>query len=367
MGDEFSTNFENYQCKMLKPGTKVRFLNDTIEGEVTRELSGDRLEVRDSYGFLHQASRKELVPVEFMLDEEAAMEKAEAISLLNTEPETIPKDAVRRGSATRLIQYFEPDDTIYGVLELKDPGSPLISDVEIWLVNTTEMHLSFLAVREAGDLRSHPVLGQSGPRSEFLIGLFSQDQLYRMDGLEFQFILYSTREFRHRQPMIKHMELRPGDLLEAAANRSGNLYDQTLKVPLLVLREDAADVQRLIRRFSVDEEELRSARPSRKEKGRGNFTILSREKVVDLHIEELLKDSSGLSPGQIIAYQLSVFEHEMDQALIHHLNRITFIHGVGSGVLRSSIREALKKFDNISYSDAPAEKFGYGATQIDFK
>lgn len=352
---------------MFKAGDRVRFLNEAIEGEIVRLLSGDRLEIIDSYGFTHQADRKAIVPVEFMMDNtlETGMEQE------TEEPRivkfTAEKDVVGSKGGTRLVQYFDPEETVYGVLELKNTASPLTSDVDVWLVNTTEMHISFLASREKGEFRSHPVTGLVSPKSEAYIGLYSQDQLFRMDGLEFQFILYSTREYRPRQPLVKHMELRPGDLLEVAANRSGNLFDQTLKVPLLVLREEVADISKLIRRFTVDEEELRTVRPSRKEKNKSGFTILSREKVVDLHIEELVKDPTGWSPGQIIAYQLSVFEQEMDKALLDHLNRITFIHGVGIGVLRSAIREALKKFENISYTDAPPEKFGNGATQVDFR
>lgn len=352
---------------MFKAGDKVRFLNEAIEGEVVRVLSGDRLEIVDSFGFTHQAARKEIVPVEFMMEHSRESDAAGLTDEKNSSRSDPEKESLVAKSGKRLVQYFDPEETVYGVLELKDPVSPLTSDVDVWLVNTTEMHISFLASREKGEFRSHPVTGLLGPKSECHIGLFSQDQLFRMDGLEFQFMLYSTREYRPRQPLVKHMELRPGDLLEAASNRSGTLYDQTLKVPLLVLREEVADINKLIRRFTLDEEELRTSRPSRKDRSKSGFTFLSREKVVDLHIEELVKDASGLSPGQIIAYQLSVFEQEMDKALLDHLNRITFIHGVGIGVLRSAIREALKKFDNISYCDAPPEKFGSGATQVDFR
>lgn len=355
---------------MFKPGDKVRFLNEAIEGEVVSVLGGDRVEVRDSYGFIHQAGRKDLVPVEFILSDEFT----ENVRETEVENKTYPVGNQQGNTpivsaTTRFIQFFEQDETIYGVLELLDPLRPLISDVEIWLVNTTELNASFVMSREKGELRSHPVIGQLMARSEFKIGIFSQDQLYAMDGLECQFIFYSTREYRPRYPLIKHMELRPGDLLEVASNRSGTLFDQTLKVPLVVLREENVDVAKLIKRFTEDEAEVRTSALKRKDKGKqkGGFTYLNRERVIDLHIEELLKEHSGLSAGQIIAHQLAVFEQEMDRAHIDHLNRITFIHGVGNGVLRSSIREALKRYDNITFVDAPAERFGGGATQIDFK
>src|SRR5436190_15079615 len=99
----------------------------------------------------------------------------------------------------------------------------------------------------------------------------------------------------------------------------------------------------------------KSSKPS------GKYFVSGKEKVVDLHIEELLKDHSEMSNGQIISYQLNYFLFEMDKAIINRLRKITFIHGVGEGILKSAIREELKKFPQIKYTDAPIEKFGYGA------
>ena len=73
-----------------------------------------------------------------------------------------------------------------------------------------------------------------------------------------------------------------------------------------------------------------------------------------------------MSNAQIISYQINFFMQEMDKALIDKLHKIVFIHGVGAGVLRSSIREELKRFPNIRYSDAPIEKYGNGATEVEF-
>ena len=53
---------------MFQPGDKVRFLNEALEGEITRKLAGDRFEVVDKEGFIHQAAQKELVAVTFVLE-----------------------------------------------------------------------------------------------------------------------------------------------------------------------------------------------------------------------------------------------------------------------------------------------------------
>ena len=82
--------------------------------------------------------------------------------------------------------------------------------------------------------------------------------------------------------------------------------------------------------------------------------------------KNLKKDFSGMNNAQIISYQLNYFLYEMDQAVVNKLHKITFIHGVGQGVLKSAIREELKKYPNIRYGEAPAEKYGYGATEVEF-
>ena len=40
----------------LQAGDKVRFLNEAIEGVVTKILNNDRVEVTDEYGFTHTDS-----------------------------------------------------------------------------------------------------------------------------------------------------------------------------------------------------------------------------------------------------------------------------------------------------------------------
>ena len=137
-------------------------------------------------------------------------------------------------------------------------------------------------------------------------------------------------------------------------------------MPLLLLRgEPEVDVEKLMQKFKKETEQ-KFAIKSEKKKSR-KLILLDKEKTVDLHIEELLKDHSEMSNSQIIAYQIKQFNYEMDQAILNHFSKIIFIHGVGEGVLKSAIREELKRYPNISYGDAPYERFGHGATEVIFK
>jgi len=84
---------------------------------------------------------------------------------------------------------------------------------------------------------------------------------------------------------------------------------------------------------------------------------------VDLHIEELLEDTSGMENADIIRYQLRYFEKCLDEAQRRPIKRFVVIHGVGKGRLRDEIRKQLSA-DNIEHYDAPLSRYGFGATEI---
>ncbi len=110
---------------------------------------------------------------------------------------------------------------------------------------------------------------------------------------------------------------------------------------------------------------------------RENFKTASRGKTVhnaprvsaasmevDLHIEELLDDFSGLSNAVIIDIQLSHFEKMMNRAFLERFGSVVFIHGVGNGRLKSEIRKRLKDYPGILFRDANPARFGSGATEV---
>lgn len=89
---------------------------------------------------------------------------------------------------------------------------------------------------------------------------------------------------------------------------------------------------------------------------------------VDLHIEKLTPDHHFLSSATIMNMQLDHFKKTLDAAIVHQLPEITFIHGTGNGVLRHELHKLLSKNNRIqTFMDARKEKFGYGATKVILK
>ena len=97
--------------------------------------------------------------------------------------------------------------------------------------------------------------------------------------------------------------------------------------------------------------------------------ILSDDKIIiDLHADELLETTAGMTAADILEYQLDVFRRTLEQYKAHRGKKLIFIHGKGEGVLRHAIIHELNyKYKHYSYQDASFREYGYGATQVTIK
>ena len=88
---------------------------------------------------------------------------------------------------------------------------------------------------------------------------------------------------------------------------------------------------------------------------------------IDLHIENLIESSMGLSNFDIVSIQLSSFRKRFNKALVNNEPFLVVIHGVGKGVLRNEIYNYLSLFPDIKVGPADVNIYGMGASEIRFK
>jgi hypothetical protein len=88
----------------------------------------------------------------------------------------------------------------------------------------------------------------------------------------------------------------------------------------------------------------------------GNFEV-------DLHIEELLENTSGMDNSEIIRFQLRHFEKSIDEARRRRIKKFVAIHGIGKGRLKEEIRKVLT-VEKLEHYDASYQRYGGGATEI---
>ena len=86
---------------------------------------------------------------------------------------------------------------------------------------------------------------------------------------------------------------------------------------------------------------------------------------VDLHIDALVDNTTGMDNAAMLRHQLDIFRQTMQN--YHHRTgqKIVFIHGKGEGVLRKAIIDELKlRYPYCTWQDASFQQYGFGATQV---
>ena len=93
------------------------------------------------------------------------------------------------------------------------------------------------------------------------------------------------------------------------------------------------------------------------------------EKVVeiDLHLEELVEFPNKLDDWQKLHTQMQHVKRCLAAAMDDKVRKLVFIHGVGTGVLRTELINLLSNYDNLSFKDADYREYGIGATEVYIK
>ena len=85
---------------------------------------------------------------------------------------------------------------------------------------------------------------------------------------------------------------------------------------------------------------------------------------VDLHVNQLVRSSRGMSNHDMLTLQLDTAKHKLEYAIKKRIQKIVFIHGVGEGVLKMELEYLFGRYSNVKYYDANYQKYGLGATEV---
>lgn len=86
---------------------------------------------------------------------------------------------------------------------------------------------------------------------------------------------------------------------------------------------------------------------------------------VDLHIEAFYKDWKNLNPEEILPMQMDYMDQCLDNAIGNNAYQITFIHGIGNGILKKAIFAALENNPHVrSFENRFDSRYGFGATEV---
>ena len=315
-------------------GDKVRLLHGTEEGIIRRIIDKRTVEIEIEDGFLIPVLRQEIVRISS-----------------DEDPEHTSINLMASGSKEK--SNPEEDNQYKGVFLGITNEQNMSSG---WIINNSkEIILFAIHEKKANDLvgLSHGALNN---QTYAKIADWEKGMHHTLPTIYVDIIRYHERMKEHSEPVSKRIDLR------------AEIRDhQIIRLPLLGSSGNliALEDQITLPDPEVIKEAFFSGEPEISQKEKVKKEII---KEVDLHIESLSDDYQSLDNETILNIQLSEFNACLESAVISGAEKITFIHGVGNGILRNKIHKILSQYPHIKYfEDARKEKFGYGATKVHLK
>lgn len=276
------------------------------------------------------------------------------------------------------------------------------SPYETYLINESNYHLLFTysTTTSAGGykLRSAGVLE---PDMRVLVEEFEASEINDHAVSHFQFIAYKPeRTYRSMPPVERQVRMDVVKLAKRHAFRENPFFDEdALVIPVLEAYDGSQQApaeepqpapsrsgalpQRAIKQKKPAETPQRASQqsnqkasqkptkqsapqpqPERKQPEPPAAPEQTIEKV-GLEAERILPNATGMTPHEVLLYQLKNFRRELDKRLERRGSKVIFIHGAGQGVLHQLIINRIEQdYPMVQYRDVTFDGFPMGAIEV---
>lgn len=329
----------------MNVGDKVRFLNAEGGGYVAR-VEKNLIYVADDDGFEIPVLASEVVVVE--QPKAKVAEAPREVEKPKTEETKIAKGSER---PQFFLAFTKSDGGNSGFLDL-------------YAINDSDFQAFFTLAEQVGQTDTvHPLhSGHLTPRAKVFLKRYDPNRIDNQLWL-CNLILFSERgDYKPIAPASTTIKIRaarffkensfvPVDYFDERAILHGVLPDE-LQTKIDELSQ--ADLHAIARQKEREEQKRQSKKSN-----------INEIVEVDLHIDAILESTVGLSAREMLQVQIARFRHVMDEYMGRKGQRIVFIHGVGSGSLKTEVRKLLDgPYRSCQYQDASFKEYGYGATMV---
>lgn len=345
-----------YFCTMsFQKGDKVRFLNETGEGVFVRNSGNGMAIVEVDGGFEYPFPLRELVPVK---SHERSSRVEEPVAEHETKAST---------SAYEVINPGFPDG-IYLVFQPQNQNIPSAGQIDVYVLNQSNYHIFFTVSLKDGKDWICIQSGMLGPGRKADVDTMTPADIDEWGQAKTDVLFYSDESYEHHPPVSNTIKLRGVKFMKDSSYQSHLLTDRKCYVAEIALIGDAPleDEKPFVsnddlKRMMALKERMNTAKkisvPHQKHQ--------DLEKEVDLHIEELMENWSGMSNAQLLDVQLRRVQKEMDEAIAAHMRKVVFIHGIGNGRLKTEVRKVLSAYKGVRINDGSFARYGFGATEAE--
>ena len=351
---------------MIKIGDNVRFLNAVGGGKVTRmDEKQNLVYVEDADGFEVPVLARECVVVGPVNEKTNFPKKdfsiktneqpAEPVFAPVRKPEPIVETA--EGEKFKALLAFFPTD-----IKRMETTS-----YECYLVNDSNYFLFYNFVVGETDSRKSVANGLIEPNMQELIADIEKSQLNDWEKVRVQIIPFKKEKYYTEQNATDFtLKINTVKFYKLHSFTETDYFDD----PCMLI--DITEQRNYEQLHEVSPEQIKQAMYEKKQDERRPRLVKKQPKgeiiEVDLHINNLLDTTAGLSNADMLNYQMDIFRKTLEENKNRKGQKIVFIHGKGEGVLRKEIEKELKTtYKNYFFQDASFREYGFGATMVTIK
>jgi hypothetical protein len=312
-------------------GDKVRLLRGTEEGVITKISSRGQVEIEIEDGFRIPALKSEVVLIHQAEKDYFGKQEKE----VDWQPTTSHpgKEQSQQGIFLAYVPY---NDQQHGMV----------------LINYQEKDLLYYVAESHGTNSKTLAAGVIKAKTHQKIEEKSIKNFESWPTLHFQFIPLNRQVEPTVPPFERKVKFKASSFFKS--KKKAPILEKDAYLFQLNENSKALDISALNQSLNEDIQAPVSAQ-----------TFQKPPAEIDLHIEQLSTNAENMSNSEKLNLQLEVFERTLNQAIASGMDEITFIHGIGNGVLKKEIHKHLSGIKHIQYfKDTHKSNFGYGATLV---
>lgn len=339
----------------MKIGDKVRFLSEVGGGTVRGFQGKDVALVEDESGFEIPMLIRECVVIQTDQYNRPVKETQSAPPIVEEKPITYKLPEIKGNNALNLYLAFVPEE----------PKAISSTDYDTYIVNDSNYVIDYVYLYRVDAGWKLKYRGRVEPNMKEYIETFGKQNLNDMECLSFHAIAYKEGyTFSLKAPIQRELKIDTTKFYKLHSFTQTDFFDEPALLYTIIKNDNTASTE-------IDGKALEKALQSKKHIEEQPATSSISKKAtpeiieVDLHIHELLDDTTGMSNKDMLDYQLKTL-HETIATYKHKRGqKIVFIHGKGDGVLRKAILDELKKkYNQMQWQDASFREYGFGATML---
>jgi hypothetical protein len=345
----------------FKAGDKVKFLNENGGGKVLAIIDTRMVKVELDNGFEMPILASDLI-LDYRAEGQA--EKPHATPGF---PQTKISEEKEKSAISPISSWgnIKEEKGIYLVYEPHDQQWLLTGNMDVVLVNNTRNEALYSLFLEQGGQMKGVDFSSIPPESRIVIETIERGEIENWVKGYLQILLHHDTPDKVFLPVHSVIDISPSRFYKDGSYHSNTLVTgKALIVNIGLLTSfEAATFNEIDRKTSLAGK-AQMAEHVKEKPLIDKHRKATGEAIVDLHIGELMENIAGLSSHDMFSIQMNYFKKTLESAIKNEYHKVTYIHGIGNGILKNAIIKELEEYEGIENQMASISKFGVGALDI---